>query len=251
MSFICVSVLAVMPFTAQAQGDYIPGINGTAIDPNTGEFVDGPSFSEWASGIGESIGKIIGTVADIWAVISGNGTTVQQLKKLNNQQIIQHATDQNRTEWSENNITARIAELDRYSSYLMQGGQYFSCLNDIGESWKIIRATIEELASYKSYLEVSGNEFSISSADMIYRNFADVTKELYDNLDNQIKGMRNFKQLRPLEVLEALDEMASSLAGTVISMRTESITRMADLCYQVSVSNMVESNRRFMSMDIM
>lgn len=162
-------------------------------------------------------------------------------------QFIQDLSLDNK-KWSD--IKQRLQQVDNLAKTITQGKQAYSSIHNIVKSSKQIVNTAQKLESYIDYLEDFGDNFRIDRAYTIYKSFCRRSDNLYNDITKTLKSFDSLTDLKPLEMLKAVDEATTELSESVAAMSEQSSDDMAELCQEVAVNQVVEDNQEFKRLNI-
>ena len=73
------------------------------------------------------------------------------------------------------------------------------------------------------------------------------TANLFDEVEKTIKHFDNLRDLKPLELLQAIDEATSSVADAIATMEEEATEDTVGLCHDTAIDMVVEQNKKVYS----
>ena len=149
-------------------------------------------------------------------------------------------------------IYDKIRELEELNNLLNLGRTAYSSVNDILKISKRITRTGIKLENYVKYLmSLDDDSFRIDRADFTYRQFMRKTKNLYHEVEKTIASLKGFlDNATPLEFLSTMDNITQQLSDNVAVMEEQALSEVAELCYEMSISEIRDANNAFKTLVI-
>lgn len=166
------------------------------------------------------------------------------------QQVAQFVQDFTLDDKKWSDIKQRLQQVDNIAKTITQGKQAYSSIHSIVRCAKQIVTTARCLESYIDYLEEFGDNFRIDRAHIIYKSFCRRSNNLYKDVTKTLKSFDSLTDLKPLELLKAVDEATSELSESVSDMSEGSTNDMVQLCHGVVIDQIVDDNNRFRKLNI-
>lgn len=166
------------------------------------------------------------------------------------QQFAQFIQDFELDEKKWTDIEARLNEVHKITSTITKGSQAYTSVHNIYKSEKQIIRTYKDFERYISYLKEFGNNFQITRAHSIYNSFMRRSKTLLDDASKTLKIFEGLHDLKPLELLNAVDGATTSVSESVTEMRASSTEEVATICHEAAMEQVVEENQKFKKLNI-
>jgi len=107
------------------------------------------------------------------------------------------------------------------------------------------------LSDYMRFLNECGDAYSLRQADNIRMSYVRQTEDLLKELSNTLKKIPTYRDLKPLEVLEFINEAMDQVFDTVASLSTNVKMSVNRLAHYTTIDGMVTDNQKFLSISIM
>ena len=134
----------------------------------------------------------------------------------------------------------------------IQAGQYaITSVNSLTNCKNMIMSTNLTLSDYMRFLNECGDAYSLRQADNIRMSYVRQTEDLLKELSNTLKKIPTYRDLKPLEVLEFINEAMDQVFDTVASLSTNVKMSVNRLAHYTTIDGMVTDNQKFLSISIM
>ena len=166
------------------------------------------------------------------------------------QQIAQFIQDLGFDSAKWRDVEKRLKEVRDIYKTISKGTQAYSSVNNILNASKQIVRTGKTLDSYREYLIEFGDNFKIERSYYIYKRFMRQTTNLFEEVEKTIRSFDKLTDLKPLELLSAVDDATSSLSAVVNDLGAEAKNETVNLCFNSAMDNNAEKNHKFFSLRI-
>lgn len=147
-------------------------------------------------------------------------------------------------------VERRLKEVRDIAKTISKGTQAYSSVNNIFNASRQIIRTGKTLESYREYLLDFGDNFKIERAHYIYKSFMRKTSNVFDEVQKTIKSFDKLTDLKPLELLQAVDDATSTVSVVIRDLGADAKADTAELCYDAAMDEVQEQNRKFYSLYI-
>lgn len=147
-------------------------------------------------------------------------------------------------------VEKRLREVRDIYKTISKGTQAYSSVNNILDASKQIIRTGKTLDSYRSYLMEFGDNFKIDRCYYIYKRFMRQTGNLFEEVQKTIRSFDKLTDLKPLELLAAVDDATSTLSAVVEDLGDDAKNETVNLCFNAAMESNVENNQKFYSLRI-
>lgn len=144
-------------------------------------------------------------------------------------------------------VADRLKEVRKISQIISKGSQAYSSLNNLKNSMKAVIRAGQKLEGMHDYLVTYGSNFRIDRALHIYNKFMRQTANLFEEVETTIKTFDSLRDLKPLELLQAIDDATSSVAGAVGDLEENAMDDTVGLCHDTAIDLIVEQNKKVYS----
>lgn len=165
------------------------------------------------------------------------------------QQIAQFFQDFNFDLEKWQDVSRRLNEVKKLSRVLNNGSQAWTSVNNIiNTSQQIVRCG-EKIESYNRFLKRQSTAFRIERCHDIYIAFMRRSGNLYDEIQKTLKQFASLTDLKPLEMIQAVDAATTSFSETVTGMSDIATNSCVELCYSTVQDEIVDQNASLFGMN--
>lgn len=147
-------------------------------------------------------------------------------------------------------IEKRLKEVRDIARTISKGTQAYTAVNNILKASQQIIRTGKTLDTYREYLLSFGDNFKIERSYYIYKRFMRQTSNLFDEVQKTISAFDKLTDLKPLELLQAVDDATSSVSAVILDMGDDAKSETVDLCFMAAMDEVSLQNQKFYVMTI-
>lgn len=147
-------------------------------------------------------------------------------------------------------VEKRLKEVREIARTISKGTQAYSAVNNIFKASGQIIRTGKTLENYRQYLMTFGDNFKIERAYYIYKRFMRQSGNVLDEVQKTISSFDKLTDIKPLELLQAVDDATSSVAAVVSDLGEDSKSETVDLCFNAAMDEVASQNQKFYGLQI-